>query len=159
MMKRTLAFLLLLVSAFVCGTVRDLAAKPREFRGRIAAYRPADRIQVGSFTPNKELFIFQPAETSGLLLKLTYEHQGYSDLPENVISGGTAVSVFADRDQSCDQSLGSFESGAHAVPIEGGVPASMEAIIFAAGVPRLPKSYSLKCYVLRRWSPIGGVRK
>jgi hypothetical protein len=151
-MKAHTSVLIILTVSLCCCTA-SAAGKKASFNGRIAAYRPADRMQVVSFVANKELLLFQTDGASQDVLKIVYVHQGFSDLKGDVLSGAQDISIFVRRDPSCDQTLGAFEKEAPAIPLEGNT-ASTERLVFAASVPRPPESYQMKCYVLKRWEPV-----
>jgi hypothetical protein len=151
-MKAHTSVLIILFLSLCCGAA-SASGKRTSFKGRIAAYRPADRMQVVSFVANKELLLFQTDRASHDLLKIVYVHQGFSDLKGDVLSGAQDIFVSVRRDSSCDQTLGTFEKEAPAVPLEGST-ASTEGVVFASSVSRPPESYQLKCYVLERWEPV-----
>ncbi len=154
MKTRTLLLIVLAVS-LSCG-VASAAGKKASFKGRIVAYRPADRMQVVSFVANKELLLFQTDAASYALLKIVYVHQGFSDLKDDVLSGVQDISISVRRDASCDQVLAAFEKEAPAVTLESGgsSAASTERIVFAASMSRPSASYRMKCYVLKSWTPV-----
>lgn len=146
---------LIVLAVLLCCGMASAAGKKTSFKGRIVAYRPADRMQVVSFVANKELLLFQTDAASRALLKIVYVHQGFSDLKGDVLSGVQDIFISVRRDASCDQALGAFESEARAVTLEGGSSAaSTERIVFAASMLRPSESYRMKCYVLRSWAPI-----
>ncbi len=157
-MRARTSVLLVLVIALCCG-VACHAGKKTSFKGRIAAYRPADRMQVVSFVANKELLLFQRDVADHELLKIVYVHQGFSDIKGDVLSGAQDISISVRRDPSCDQALGAFEKESPAVPLEGGSTASTKRIVFAPSAPRPPESYRMKCYVLERWEPVNPGRQ
>src|ERR1700739_1592067 len=107
-MKAHTSLLIILAVALCCGAA-SVAGKKTSFKGRIVAYRPADRMQVVSFVANKELLLFKRSGGSNQLLKIVYVHQGFSDLKGDVLSGAQDISVSVRRDPSCDQALGAFE--------------------------------------------------
>ena len=146
------ALIMLVVS--LCSTAAPGTGANRSFKGRMAAYRPADGVmQVASFAINQETFLFRT--DGGSLLKLRYRHQGYSDIKGDVLSGSQEISIFVHRDASCDQTVGAFENEAPAIPIEGaGAASRTDRVVFASSVSRPPESYRLKCYRLERWEPV-----
>jgi len=152
-MKTRTSALVILALALCCG-VASPAGKKTSFKGRIAAYRPADRMQVVSFVANKELLLFQKGGADHELLKIVYVHQGFSDLKGDILSGAQDISISVRRDPSCDQTLGAFEKEAPAVPLEGSSTASTEQVVFAASVSRPPESYRMNCYELQHWTPV-----
>ena len=150
MMPRT--WVLIILSFSMCYGAASVSGKKATFKGRIAAYRPADRMQVVSSVANKELLLFQSDTASHDWLKMVYIHQGFSDLKDNVLSGSQEISVSLRRDASCDQTLGAFEKEAPSIPLEDGNTYT-ERVVFASSINRPPESYGLKCYVLERWEP------
>jgi hypothetical protein len=150
---RARTWVLVILAVVLCCGVASPAGKNLSFKGRIAAYRPADRMQVVSFVANKELLLFQRDGADHELLKIVYVHQGFSDLKGDILSGAQDISISVRRDPSCDQALGAFEEEAPAVPLEGST-ASTERVVFAASVSRPPESYRMKCYALQHWTPL-----
>lgn len=145
----------IVAAALLCCVVAGSMESKASLKGRIVAYRPADRLaQVVSFVANKEIFLFRVNGNGGRILKLVHVHHGYSDIKDDVLRGSIQISVVAHRDRSCDQTLESFEKDAPAVPIQGDSSAVIEPIVFADKSLRLEKSYKLKCYVLDRWQPL-----
>jgi len=144
-----------IAAALLCCVGAGSTGGKASFKGRMAAYRPADRLaQVVSFVANREVFLFRVNGGEGKILKLVYVHQGYSDIKDDVLHGSIEISVAAHRDRSCDQTLESFEKDAPTVPIQGDSGAVIEPIVFADKSLRLEKSYMLNCYVLDRWQPL-----
>jgi len=151
---------LVILTLSLCCNAAAPGSKESSFKGRIAAYRPADRIgQVASSVLNRELLLFHVDGTGETLLKLVYLHQGYSDLKDNVLSGAQGISISARRDPSCDQDLGTFEKEALAITIEGDKGASTERVVFSSQSSLPAKSYRIKCYVLERWTPLNAKHK
>jgi len=147
--------LVLLILLFSSAGGPVAAGKKTSFKGRIAAYRPADRMQVVSSVANKELLLFQTESASHDWLKVVYAHQGFSDIKDDVLSGAQAISISVRRDATCDQTLGDFEKEAPTVRLEGSSSASStERVVFASSVSRPPESYQMKCYTLERWEPV-----
>jgi hypothetical protein len=146
---------LMVVAVSLCCGAAYAAGKKSSFKGRIAAYRPADRMQVVSFVSNKELLLFQTDTASHDLLKIVYVHQGFSDIKDDVLSGARDISISVRRDPSCDQTLGAFEREAPVIQLEGSSTASSTArVVFAASVSRPPELYRMKCYELEHWTPV-----
>src|SRR5208282_5051855 len=107
-----------LTIAYRCGEAGP-ASKKSSFTGLIAAYRPADRLQVVSAVSNTEVVLFQRDGANRGLLKIVYVHQGFSDLKDEVLSGERRISVTVRRDSSCDQSMAAFEKEAPVIPVQG----------------------------------------
>jgi hypothetical protein len=89
---------LLILTVLLCYGAPSAAGKKTSFKGRIAAYRPVDRMQVVSFVANKELLLFQTESASNDWLKVVYAHQGFSDIKDDVLSGAQAISISVRRD-------------------------------------------------------------
>lgn len=136
-----------------CNATAD-SRKGRSFRGRVVAYRPADRMQVASFAANKELLLFQVNASRQQILKLVYTHYGYSLMKGDILSGRRAISAFVVRDQTCDESLESFEKEAPAIPLQGKSSVSTERVVFSRHASLPPRLYRMSCYVLERWAPL-----
>ncbi len=151
---RTRTWVPVILAVVLCCGVASPAGKKLSFKGRIVAFRPADRMQVVSFVANKELLLFQRDVAGHEVLKIVYVHQGFSDLKGDILSGAQDISISVHRDPSCDQALGAFEKEAPAVPLEGGGTASTERVVFAASVSRPPESYRMKCYALQHWTTL-----
>ncbi len=151
-MKARTSVLIVLLLALFCFTA-SASGKKISFKGRIAARRPSDGMQVASFVINQELFLFRTED--GKWLKLVYRHHGYSDMKGDIRSGSQDISISVQRNPSCDQTVGAFEKEAPAVPLEGAsAAASTERVVFASSVSRPPESYQMKCYVLEHWEPV-----
>jgi hypothetical protein len=125
-MKARTSVLIILAVSLCCGAA-SAAGKKTSFKGRIAAYRPADRMQVVSFVANKELLLFQTDAASHDLLKIVYVHQGFSDLKGDVLSGAQDISISVRRNPSCDQALGAFEKEAPAARLRAVLPLPNES--------------------------------
>ncbi len=150
--RKSIAVILL---ASLCYSATSFAGRKLTFKGRIAAYRPADKVgQVVSFVINRELFLFRTED--GKLLKLVYRHNGFSDIVGSVLSGSANILISARRDHSCDETLGAFEANAPDIPLmeDGKKFGSIQRLVFSASVPLPPQTYRMKCYVLQRWSAL-----
>jgi hypothetical protein len=149
----TLGPLLAILGITLCCAAAPASEKV-SFKGRIVAYRPADRLQVVSFVSNKEVLLFQRAGAGREWVKLVYVHQGFSKFSGDVLSGVHPISVLVRRDPACDQSFGELLEDAPVVRWEGSSKEAMQRVVFAASVPRPPKSYRLRCYALDSWTPL-----
>ena len=98
---------IILIALLCCGAA-SASGKKASLKGRIVAYRPADRMQVVSSVANKELLLFQIDGARRDLLKIVYVHQGFSDLKGDVLSGTQDISISVRRDASCEQTLAAF---------------------------------------------------
>lgn len=144
----------ILIASLCCDAAASASGPTVDFKGRIAAYRPAERMQAISSVANRELLLFQAADARRDLLKIVYVHQGFSDLKGDVLSGAQEISVSVRRDASCDQTLGAFEEEAPSISLQGGevgTDVSTERVAFASSVFHPPESYRMRCYVLTRW--------
>jgi hypothetical protein len=152
------AFVVLTISAIfmLCYSTTNYAGRKVSLKGRISAYRLADRMfQVASSVENRELFLFQVEGKNAVLVKLVYVHPGYSDIKANALSGAENIEIVVHRNVSCDETLYEFERDAPAIPIEGDVRSMSAKIIFTEErSQQLPKSYPLKCYVLDQWKTL-----
>jgi hypothetical protein len=151
---RTGAAIILAVSL---GPVGGAGANRRQevtFEGKIIAYRPADRVlQVPSFVVNKESFLFSvrnpPPKFGSALIKLVYEHFGYSDLGEAVLQEVPVLRLKVRRDASCDEAYRRFVSGAPTIRDQSGGDL-IQGVSFIGkyrGIKISPDQV-LKCYVL-----------
>jgi hypothetical protein len=150
------ASIVIMSAVLLCCSAANCAGRKSSLRGKITAYRPADRmLQVASFVENRELFLFQVEGKSETLVKLVYVHQGYSNIKEDVLSGAKGIAIIAHRNKSCDQTLDLFEKDAPVIPVENDARTVDERVIFTDVRPRsMSKSYLLKCYVLDHWEPM-----
>lgn len=153
-MNNRFRWLVAILVALLCSNAASPTNRKSPFKGRIAAYRPADRMQVVSFAQNRELLLFHVHGASEEFLKLVYVHQRFSDLKDDVLGGMQSISISARRDPSCDQTFGAFEKDAPAIPLQDGGTASTERIVFAAAMSRPAESYRMKCYILEHWTRI-----
>jgi hypothetical protein len=156
---------LLLVALIASVTVVIAAAGPQrghtKIKGQIIAYRPAERVlQVVSHVLNKESFLFK-LSTTGLnsqpvVTKLVYEHFGYSELGENVLSKTPTLQLSVQRDTTCDETYGAFVQNSLTLGEGQTKNDSDDKVIFIGSfqTKRLSPKQPLKCYKLQR----GGFR-
>lgn len=122
------------------------------FTGRIVAYRPVDFMQVASSVENREVLLFRAAGSKHRVLKLVYVHQGYSDITAELRGGLKDIRVNVRRDSSCDGSVGSYETDARQVPVDGSPLEKTRRVVFSGDAP--PASSHLSCYLLVGWKPV-----
>lgn len=133
----------LLVAVFG-GTSTVAAGKPHltPIRGRVVAFRPAERIgQVVSEVINRETFLLRLDSSAGEIVKVVYDHYGYSKFPDG------SVSLKGRRDRSCDGTYGQFVAKAPILKLEG-KSSAIPSVTLVEGFNGLPLSSKLKCYRL-----------
>jgi len=100
---------LLVASSFL----EQRAERTTTIAGRIIAYRPVDRIsQVVSFAPNLEIFLMELETPGGVkagpIVKVEYEHFGYSDITEDILDRAPHLRMKVQRNRACDESYRHF---------------------------------------------------
>ncbi len=133
----------------------------RKVTGQIIAYRPFDRIvQMVSFVENREIFLFRagPSESNPrpVIVKLVYEHFGYSDLGNDILNKVPLLEFTVQRDKRCDETYGAFVQNSPTIKDGDGKDFSIEKLVFIEPFEktRIPLEQPLKCYrtqaVIRR---------
>ena len=122
--------------------------------GRIVAYRPVDGIQVPSFAPNLEVFLFE-VEGAGhgktsAIVKIEYRHFGYSDITGQVLGKAPRMILRVKRNRSCDESYEHFVANAPSMHEEGSGKVAIGGVTFVEQFKDLkpPPDAVLKCYLL-----------
>lgn len=134
----------------------DAMHKHTKLKGQIIAYRPAERVsQVPSHVLNKESFLFMMAKSKSTsqaaIVKLVYEHYGYSDLGDDVLSKAPVLRLNIRRDTTCDETYGDFVQNS---PVLGDGKENNDSdgkVIFIEAFQKmnLSSEQPLKCYKLR----------
>lgn len=89
---------------------------PDHLQGEIIAYRSADMIyQVASEVLNKEVFLFRVSDPKAKIIKLIYEHYGYTNIGADILAKRPMIRVTVRRDKKCDEKYGSYIKNAPAV--------------------------------------------
>lgn len=132
------------------------AKRKTELVGQIIAYRPADRIsQVASHVMNKENFLFKlgrPRSHSDLtVVKVVYEHLGFSDMNEQLLNDMPDLKLKASRDTACDESYSAFVADSPVITGESGRVIT-DRIIFLGRFRniKIPPERILECYVMEK---------
>ena len=121
-------------------------------RGHIVAIRPAERIgQVVSGVVNRETFLLRVDGKAGEIVKVVYEHDGYSELSGATADKNPGLALEVHRDRSCDGSYGQFVAEAPVMTSEDKTN-SIPPVTMLGDFNGLPQSYKLKCYRLGRGS-------
>ena len=116
-------------------------------RGTFLAYRPAERIgQVGSHVLNKESLLFRPVSQARNPIKLVYEHFGFSKFDQQTLESPSIVSLKAQRDRSCDETVSSFISNSPKLRSEAPDGRPVEPIVFLGEHAALNPNLRLDCY-------------
>ena len=125
----------------------------KKVKGQIIAYRPFDRIvQVVSFVENREIFLFRvdaPESSSRpVIVKLVYEHFGYSDLGGDILGKTPLLESKVHRDKSCDETYGAFVQNAPTIKDDVGKDFPIEKLVFIKPFEKIeiPLEQPLKCY-------------
>src|SRR6185503_14294615 len=145
--------------ALLTGFANAMGKAPRKtskLKGRIVAYRPADRIsQTPSFASNGELFLFAVDSSSSerpTLVKIDYRHVGYTDITAEMLEDAPQLMLTAKRDRSCDQSLAQFVSSTPAIREQGTETVLASGVTFFKGFDQrtLRPDLILPCYILKK---------
>ncbi len=134
---------LLLLSA---GTYADQAAERMvSIKGTIVAYRPAERAtQVVSHVLNRESFLFRVDGPKSVVVKLVYEHFGYTTLDAKTLAATPILEVQGRRDPSCDETFAAFVQNSPTIRNEASPGDAIEPLAFLGTKPS--NSQLLKCY-------------
>jgi hypothetical protein len=136
-------WLVVLCGANVVATGRSHSTS---IRGHIVAFRPAERIgQAVSGVVNREAFLLRVDGKAGEVVKVLYEHDGYSE----ILDTSNEMVLGVHRDRSCDVKYGQFVSEAPVLASEDKTN-SVPPVTMLGGVDGLPPSYQLNCYRLHR---------
>jgi hypothetical protein len=157
-MKKTAQTFAVVVIVFLAIAI-GLAGVPQghtKLKGQIIAYRPADRIlQVVSHVLNRESFLFRvsnsESNSQAVVMKLVYEHFGYSDLEDDVLSKTPMLQLNVRRDTTCDETYGAFVQNSPTLREERAKNDPSEKVIFIEPFQKMKLSpeQPLKCYKLR----------
>ena len=124
-------------------------------RGHVVAIRPAERLgQVVSGVVNRETFLLRVDGKAGEIVKVVYEHDGYSELTGAAAERNAGLALEVRRDRSCDGNYGQFVSEAPVMTSEDKTE-SIPPVTMLEDFNGLPQSYKLKCYRLAR----GNIRR
>jgi hypothetical protein len=121
-------------------------------KGQIIAYRPVEAIwQSVSHVLNQQSFLFYRPEQksqSSAIIKLVYEHFGYSELDGDLIQRAPVLYVTARRDSSCDERYSEFLQNSPGMNDEQGQPSGIEKLVFVRSVREfnVAPERVLKCY-------------
>lgn len=99
----------------LCGAnvVAAGSSNSTSIRGHIVAFRPAERLgQVVSGVVNRETFLLRVDGKAGEIVKVVYEHDGYSELSGAAAERNAGLALEVHRDRSCDGNYGQFVSEA-----------------------------------------------
>jgi hypothetical protein len=130
------------------------ADKKVEIRGKIIAYRPADRaLQVASHVLNKESFLFQvTGEHRSNVIKLVYEHFGYTNLVDEILSKSPEIQIKARRKADCDETYRSFLQSSPKLKNDSSKNGHFEPLIFVSPPNEIKPADAqlLRCYVVQK---------
>ncbi len=129
-------------------------SREKTIRGQIIADRPPERIlQAVSHVLNKESFLFlvsnSKPDSEQAIIKILYEHHGYSDLGEELLSKTPMLQLKARRDKSCDETYASFIQSSPTIT-DDQEKTAVEKIDFLGSFAKMKLSpeQPLKCYKL-----------
>ena len=146
----------LIVSAATITVIGGVSRKRTKIKGQIIAYRPTERVsQVVSHALNKEYFLFRPSTSrsnSPEVIKLVYEHFGYSMLADDLLSKMPALQLLVHRDSTCDETYGAFVENSPTFNDDRAKEGPAEKVIFIGSFQEMKLSTEqiLKCYKLER---------
>ena len=136
----------------LCGVNAVAAGRANltSIRGHVVAIRPAERLgQVVSGVVNRETFLLRVDGKAGEIVKVVYEHDGYSELSGAAAERNAGLALEVRRDRSCDGNYGQFVSEAPVMTSEDKTE-SIPPVTMLEGFNGLSQSYKLKCYRLAR---------
>lgn len=158
-MKRNARVLFSFILIGCLAIIGSAAGKRRghtTIKGQIIAYRPAERaLQVASHNLNRESFLFKVSTTESnsqpVVVKVVYEHFGYSDLGTDVLEKAGILEVRVNRDTTCDETYGAFVQNSPTVKEMESKSDSSEKVLFVGAFQtvRLFPEQLVKCYRLR----------
>lgn len=123
-------------------------------KGKIIAYRPAERmVQMASQVLNTEYFLFKVNagnNSAPQVIKLKYEHFGFSRFGDDVLTRTPTLQLKVDRDNTCDETYGEFVENSPAINEEQGKGEASEKVTFIGAFQKEKPSNGqmLKCYKL-----------
>ena len=139
-----------LIALYGFSTVATGRANLAPIRGHVVAIRPAERLgQVVSGVVNRETFLLRVDGNAGEIVKVVYEHDGYSEMSGAAADKNPGLELEVHRDRSCDGSYGQFVSEAPVMTSEDKTN-SIPPVTMLGDYNGLPQSYKLKCYRLGR---------
>jgi hypothetical protein len=119
-------------------------------RGHIVAIRPAERLgQVVSGVVNRETFLMRVEGQPKEIIKVLYEHNGYSEISGDVTEKNLSLTLELHRDHSCDGNYEQFVSEAPVITSEDKT-VSIPPVTMLGDFKGLPSAFKLKCYRLGR---------
>jgi hypothetical protein len=136
----------------LCGLNAIAAGKQNatSIRGHIVAFRPTERLsQVVSGVVNRETFLLRIEGKPGEIVKVLYEHDGYSEISGAAAEKNASLFLTVHRDRSCDGNYGRFVSEAPVLTSDD-KSFSVPPVTMLGDFKGLPLSYKLKCYRLAR---------
>ena len=147
----------LIVSVATLTGIAGVYERRTTLKGQIIAYRPAERAsQVVSHVLNKEHFLFR-VNTSGsnsppVVIKLIYEHIGYSKFGDELLSKTPTLQLIVHRDSTCDETYGAFVENSSTLNDDRAKGDPGEKVIFIGSFQEMKPSTEqiLKCYKLDR---------
>jgi hypothetical protein len=109
-------------------------------------------MQTASFVENREIFLFRASPRGSNsrpnIVKLVYEHFGYSDLGDDILNKTPLLVFRVQRDKRCDETYGAFMQNAPTVKDGDGKDSHIEKLVFTEPFKKIqiPREQPLKCY-------------
>ncbi len=154
---RSLIIVGLIVSAATISGIAGVYRRRTTMKGQIIAYRPVERVsQLASHVLNKECFLFRVntsrSNSPPVVIKLMYEHFGYSILGDDLLSKMPTLQLVVHRDSTCDETYGSFVENSPTFNDDRAKGDPEEKVIFIGSFQEMKLSTEqiLKCYRLER---------
>ena len=142
-MLRLAGVAVLLLSAGTQGS--HAAGRTTSIRGTTIAYRPAERaMQVVSHVLNRESLLFRIDGPKLVVVKLVYEHFGYTTLDSKTLEATPILEVHGRRDSTCNETFAAFVQNSPTLRNESSPSDATEPLVFLRTKPS--GSQSLKCY-------------
>lgn len=154
--RLTRAVVLILLAVCVLAK-RAEGGREQNIKGQIIAFRPAERaFQAASFVLNRESFLVSLAgskKSNPQILRLVYEHFGYTDLEGRFLAQIPILLLRVHRDAKCDETYKAFVKNSPRLRELGSESPLVDPIAFYGPFKSIEPSqdYFLRCYRLDRW--------
>jgi hypothetical protein len=123
-------------------------SKIDHFTGQIVAYRSVDMyFQDASEVENEEVFLFKISDPEVSVIKLIYEHYGYSKIGAGILAKHPMIRVTVHRDKKCDETYDSYVKSAPPIQTQSGKEI-VKPVEFLGNLneEELAAGQPLKCY-------------
>ncbi len=153
-LTRAIVFILLAACVFA---KRAEGGREQDIKGQIIAFRPAERaFQSASFVLNRESFLVnltRSKNSNSQILRLVYEHFGYTDMEERFLAQTPILLLRVHRDAKCDETYKAFVENSPRLREFGPEGSLVDPITYYGPFKSIEPSqdYFLRCYRLDSW--------